>query len=315
MSVAMLITSYNRAPQLSRTLQRLRFLTKPDEIIVVDDGSRDETESVCRQAVNDWGLNLKYVYRHFPLYDSCAVPRNIGLKMVESEYVITCEPEILYVNDVVRVFLDCSKEYPDDVITQKAIYFMDEYTERVNELIVHPKEIIASWIVEESSHTGRARKRGTVTLDHPISPFTAMYKTQWLLDIGGWDEDMSIANGGGGWGWDDIDLLTRLRIKGHNQQFPEEAVVVHQWHDRPPNAVVNRVQLNYEVMMNKNLSVDGHEDPQHPLLVANKDREWGAVKCTNKHHEFCAWGYHCHTCEPEKANINHNCVWGINQYA
>jgi len=310
--ITLICTTFNRATQLSRTLQRLSMLTKPDEIVLVDDGSWDTTRDVVEQGIHHWGLNINYIYRHLPTYDSCCIARNIGLKAAKGEWIITCEPEVLYVTDVVRIFRDTVAEFPTQIATQGVLYFTNPTTPFLNRIVTEPHVLLdREWDVRPfPHHTVENYPDSTVVEDHPISPFTAIYKAEWLWDIGGWDEDFSILNGGGGWGYEDIDLITRLRIKGHNQQLPPEAKVIHQWHERPSGGVQDGWKRNEDIMINKRLSVNGVEDPSHPELIANKGREWGVITCNNKSHEFCKNGRHCHTCEPEKANVGHQCVWG-----
>jgi glycosyltransferase involved in cell wall biosynthesis len=309
-SITMAITTFNRASQFSRTLQRLSQLTKPDEIIVIDDGSWDTTSDVVEHAKAHWGLNINYMYRHFPTYDSCCIARNIALKAATGDYFMTCEPEVLFVTDVVAEFKKTIEEVPNNIVTQKIIYFTNPKTPHHDDIVNNPQRLLNEfWDVRtRNQHGVDDFPQSTVVRDFVVSPFTGIYKKEWLMDIGGWDEDFSLLNGGAGYGWEDIDLITRLRIKGHNQQMIGE--IIHQWHDRPPGHKANGQVLSEDIIKRKKLNIDNYEDPNNPELIANKNREWGVLKCSNKQHEFCATGLHCHTCEPEKAGVNHGCVWG-----
>ena len=60
----LLITTYNRAHLLYNSLMRLKSLTIPDEVLIVDDGSSDNTEQVCKDF--EVHLPIKYIYNHNP---------------------------------------------------------------------------------------------------------------------------------------------------------------------------------------------------------------------------------------------------------
>ena len=62
MKISMLFTTYNRATQLSRTLDRLSRLTKPDELVIVDDGSTDDTRTVIKNAKEKLVFLTKVVF-------------------------------------------------------------------------------------------------------------------------------------------------------------------------------------------------------------------------------------------------------------
>ena len=92
-----------------------------------------------------------------------------------------------------------------------------------------------------------------------------------MLSIGGWDEQFVR------WGFDDTDLLTRLRVsKLHiNQITNTNLEAVHQYHDKLPPDVQRKASLfNEHRMINKNLNNGGENNPH---IVANQNKEWGVI--------------------------------------
>jgi len=288
MKVSHLITTFNRAPQLTRTLKRLSMLTKPDELVIMDDGSSDDTKGVADFARQLLGVPVKYIFRDKRNYDVCSIPRNIGIRNCSYEFIVVSEPECLYVTDVIKQFKEVIREYPSDIPTAGVIYYASSATDMSNGVSVNPTHYIENiWHVQKfplhkedmyDAH-GRELMFSPATVkraENWTAPVAAFYKKEWLFEVGGWDEDMSLIHGGGGWGFDDTDLLTRLRLRGHGQVIDTQIVVIHQWHDRPPPEVADGWERNEEIMMAKGLC-NGVEGPDNPNIVANRGREWGKL--------------------------------------
>lgn len=80
-TVTVLIATYNRGTLIRETLDSLRAQTRlPDEIVVVDDGSTDDTAAVLAEYSNH------IVYRHQPNKGRPAA-LNLALESIESTYV------------------------------------------------------------------------------------------------------------------------------------------------------------------------------------------------------------------------------------
>lgn len=276
--LTLLITTFNRATLLERSLRRLlRIGTIPDEILIVDDGSQDHTRQVCETFKEI--LPIAYIYRDYPFYDSCAIPRNIGVKRARGEYLMHSEPEILFVTDVIAQAMTAAAERPNEVISQGVIYHMGETTPYSENLITDPARVLREeWDVRPyPEHYVANFPSDVVTEWRPVSQWVGLYRREWLLEVGGWDEDFSLLNNGFGYAWDDIDLLTRLRIKGHNQYRVPDMSVIHQWHDKN-GANLDGVWQNEVIIKRKQLGDEnGYEAPHNPNLIANRGREWGKL--------------------------------------
>lgn len=79
---SIVIPAYNRAHMIKETLESTFLQTYPNyEIIVVDDGSTDNTEEVVK-SIN----NTKVVY-HKKINEERAVARNVGFNLAKGDYV------------------------------------------------------------------------------------------------------------------------------------------------------------------------------------------------------------------------------------
>lgn len=261
MGVTLLISTYNRAEQLRRSLERLVELTPPDEVLVVDDGSTDNTEEVCRRHMDEFGapagsLPIRYIYNHNPDWSICSFARNIGVKEAANDWIVTSEPELFWITDLVPQVLGRAEEIPDKVVSAGTIYFGREGYEPtmdVEGLTIAGDYTPASGVQEAIGW---------------VAPFAALWHRDWLTAVGGWDEGFP-----GPWGWDDIDLLTRLRINGIGQEIALDVKCLHQAHG--PQHRGDQDFKNEKYFFGKGFN--GNERPDHPELIANQGREWGLI--------------------------------------
>lgn len=263
--VSMLITTYNRGGLLRNSLTRLRELTLPDEILVIDDGGEDETESVCQEFGD---LPIRYIYNRNPGSTICSMARNIGIKEATHDWIVTCEPELIYLTDVIAQFNALRQEpvHQGKVISTGVVYFAPEGWD-------------GSGVAGLATAGDYQPPSGSQEAIGWVAPYSAIWYRPWLLEIGGWDESFP-----GYWGWDDIDLLTRLRYSGHDQYIALDVKGVHQFHGLGGDDDF----INEKHFFSKSFN-HGHEKhilcppecpevPDDPSdLVANKGKDWGRV--------------------------------------
>lgn len=283
MSNCVLITTFNRGELLRNSLNRLTNLTPPEELIIVDDGSSDNTRVICEEFKTK--LPLKYIYNNSLKHSICSMARNIGVKNTKCETIITSEPELLWITDMIPTINELKKEHPREIISASIIYHAQQDTKFNPGLITNPKEALKDEIVEEYQVQPRSyHPAGYCKTTNMQATFLCMYEKDWLMEIGGWDEGFP-----GAWGWDDIDLATRLRINGINQHISTELEAIHQWHPHLPPHEMGKASLDNErymkdkqlnrveeeILEKKRLGVYKETDPR---LIANIGVEWGQIK-------------------------------------
>lgn len=249
MKTTMVITTYERADLLKGSLRRLSRLTSPDEIIVVDDGGADHTKDVCLDAQRE--LPITYIYNDNPGPTICSLARNIGVRHAQHPWIITTEPELIYVTDIVAQFKELKPRFQGSVISAGQIFFAPaEWKPENDPAVLDPEIPMPS---EWESAIGW------------VAPHTAIYEKEWLEAIGGWDESFP-----GTWGWDDTDLLTRLRLTGHGQHSSLLMQAVHQYHGLGGDDF----GYNEQHFLNKTFNQDETDLSQ---VVANRG-SWGVLK-------------------------------------
>ncbi|MFT5758456.1 MAG: GT2 family glycosyltransferase [Alteromonadaceae bacterium] len=95
MKISVVIPTYNRSDLLKRTLASLKnqSLNKDDyEVIVVDDGGKDDTESVCNQFLDE--MNIRYLWQK-DLGFRAGKARNLGITYAEGKYIVLIDSGII----------------------------------------------------------------------------------------------------------------------------------------------------------------------------------------------------------------------------
>lgn len=268
MDLSMVITTHQRGGLLRQSLERLLALTLPTELIVVDDGGQDETPDVVSDFARRSGIETTYVYTHNPGATICSHARNVGLKAAKYDHIVTAEPELCFRTDVLAQFSQLQPQHPNAVISAGRIWFAPEG--HAPNFSGDPGwETAGDYVPPDGSKDAIGW----------VAPYTALWHKPWLLEVGGWDEDFP-----GYWGWDDIDLLTRLRLLGYEQHIAMEVEAVHLFHGLGGDADFINERYYFAKSFNH-----GHEkhicgpeceaDPDHTRdLIANRGREWGIAK-------------------------------------
>lgn len=264
MKVSMVITTHNRGQLLRQSIQRLAGLTLPDELIIVDDGSEDDTVNDAEYIRDLLDCKVHYVFNDNPGRSLCSVARNIGVKLARNEWIVTSEPELIYRTDVLAQFAELEPAHPMQVVSAGTVYFLPPgwNSDRIEGL-----PTAGDYVPPNISESAIGW----------VAPFTALWKREWLTRVGGWDE--SFPNN---WGWDDIDLLTRLcKLLGVGQHIALEVQALHQDHEKGGDVDF----LNEQHFFAKSFN-HGHErhtcPPDCPgdaddrsQLVANQREWWG----------------------------------------
>jgi glycosyltransferase involved in cell wall biosynthesis len=186
--VSVVIPSFNRAGLIGETIDSILAQTRPpSEVIVVDDGSTDETESVVAR----YGRAVRY-HRIDNVGPSAA--RNVGVSLARGSWIAFCDSDDLWrstklerqvalhelASDVEYSFTDFSfvasdKWSPSSRFTQAPIGFWEP-----------DRRILADkvWIYEGSLY-------GRILRFHPIGVPAVMMSRRRFERLGGYDAKFS----------------------------------------------------------------------------------------------------------------------------
>jgi glycosyltransferase involved in cell wall biosynthesis len=237
MTVCLLVATYERTPLLRNNLSRIAELTQPDEIVVVDDGGSDGCADLCEEFRASSLPQLRYVYTDNPGHSLCSHARNVGINATDADLIIQTEPEMVFETDIVAQMID---RFDGD-------------------------NMIAAGTIHKDFEDG-----GHDTLVGWAATYVVLYRREWLIGVGGWDESFPDP-----WGWDDVDLLSRVRIRYHaNQVIDPEIVARHQWHPITP-CPSQKPNADHFFAKRFHPSNGGTEGPDDPDVVIPRAADWG----------------------------------------
>ena len=180
----------NRAKLIERTLNDIAGSARlPRALIIVDNGSDDETLEVCRrwqEAHSTLDMTISVVEEERA---GAAIARNTGLSHVQTEWTY---------------FFDSDDGFDTD--------FISEVTSGIDNAKTSGHETDIVFVPSRQEVNGtlqtRAYRRpltvGVQILSAMLSTQSMLFRTQWLRDIGGWDEQLTT--------WDDWELGVRVAM-------------------------------------------------------------------------------------------------------
>ena len=236
-TVSFIVTCYNHADILKVSLESmLAQKTPPDEIIVADDGSTDETFEVTRALRRQTSIPLIHVWSKdegFRLNHS----RNNALAVATGAYVVVSDGDCFFGPNFIEDHVDAAR--PGQMVGGKRIQVQ---ADRRDYILRTGNRRITFFT------PGVSRRRYTIR-SRVLSKLTSQTRTAvsfpstwegYLKVVGAnmafWRADAVKVNGFDeryvGWGYDDVDFIVRLMRSGVDWRCVRfGAVVYHFAHD------------------------------------------------------------------------------------
>lgn len=199
-TVTAIIATFNRAALLPNAINSVLNQTFTDlELLVVDNGSTDDTRSVVESYKDN---RIVYIINEKPS-GSCAAPRNIGVGKAKGKYL---------------AFLD-----DDDIWYPQKLQFCMAEMERHPEaiLVCHAQNVVLNGSILKKNTCGPWTSdmyKRLLYEGNCLGPGSVVIKKEALVDIGGFDTRQEYL------GCDDYDLWIRLAAKGEVFHFIDEAL-------------------------------------------------------------------------------------------
>lgn len=191
MTLAVIIPNYNNEKYLSKCLDSVLSQTLlPNEIIVVDDSSTDNSVSIIKE-YEEKSCLVKGVFLEKNAGVSHA--RNTGIKTSKSEYVTTLDADdFYYSNEKLSNELSLLEKYNGQVVAYSKIVYCDEEDNIIRYLDYKNKDYFEGNIFKSllQEKIGKTLMRDCV------------YPKKVLLDAGLYDENCSL--------FEDYDVLIKL---------------------------------------------------------------------------------------------------------
>lgn len=181
-SVSVIIPLYNGAKFIAETLDAVLGQTaSPKEIIVVNDGSTDESPEIVRSYGN------RVTLLTVPNGGECAA-RNIGCAQATGDWLAFCDADDIWLPTKLEKQLKLAREAPEIqcVITDYIEYTDGQITGR-SHLSYAPEDF---WVTEQhpSGLVVRQPITGKLTKFQPSISSTPMVRRSFYFEVGGFDE-------------------------------------------------------------------------------------------------------------------------------
>ena len=134
-TISVIIPTYNRAHLLDKAIQSVLDQTYEDfEIIVIDDGSTDNTKEVVNSFNDD---RLRYI-RLEKNSGTSALPRNTGIRIAQGEYIAFQDDDSLWLPEKLERQVKAFQDAPAKV----GVVYTGMWQVRDSEKIYHPPSYI-----------------------------------------------------------------------------------------------------------------------------------------------------------------------------
>jgi glycosyltransferase involved in cell wall biosynthesis len=211
-SLSVIIPTYNRENVLAKALDGYLHQARPElicELIVVDDGSSDDTESMIERVQERAAFPIHYVRQ---ANKGPAAARNSGIRQVRSPLVLFTDSDIIPARNLVEQHVNCHNENPLSAAAVLGYVTWDP--------AVHPTPFMR-WYGDHSMFLfDKLRNRREASFDFFYTCNISL-KTEFLRLAGQFDEDFKTA------AYEDTELGYRLNERGLKLLYRPEAFGYH----------------------------------------------------------------------------------------
>jgi GT2 family glycosyltransferase len=213
MEVSVIIPTFNRAAILARTLQDYGKQTGDHcirEILVMDDGSRDDTRAVVEQLARDYPLRLRYLHQENGGLSSA---RNHAFREAEGDLILFGDDDIIPAPNMVAEHVAWHRKYP-----APEVGILGYVTWAPS---VRPTPFM-KWSGERGPQFNFGYFEHGQELEFQFGYFcNTTVKAAFLKTHGQFDETFRQ------YGWEDIELSYRLNKHGYRLIYNHAAVGFH----------------------------------------------------------------------------------------
>lgn len=234
-TISIILTTYNRPEALRLVISALAAQTRlPDEIIVADDGSNEETQKLIQRLQSQIHCPLQHVWQKDKGFRAAKI-RNKAVLKAQANYLIFLDGDCVPFLD----FIDQHRQLAEAnwFVSGHRILLNRSFTHKVLErsLTIYRYTKI-QWL---KHYFARHTNRLLPLLRLPPQDWRKFHPKRWQgaksCNLGVWKKDFLFINGFDqnftGWGYEDSDLVIRLIRSGIFRKSGKFSVpVVHLWH-------------------------------------------------------------------------------------
>jgi glycosyltransferase involved in cell wall biosynthesis len=244
-SVSLIITTYNWKEALTVVLNSVNQQTHlPDQVIVADDGSRDDTRSRIEELAKEMSYPLLHVHQPDDGFQVSRI-RNRAIAASNSDYIISIDGDMMLHSHFIEDHLSVAKN--KTFVQGGRVIMNEELTERI---LQNPKNTY------DISFSSKEIKNNKNALWFPsLKNIAAKLVTNNLKRVRGcnqafWRKDLVDINGFNeafhGWGREDSDICLRLNNNGIDRiNLKFAGIAYHLYH---PEAQRTSLEANDDIL-------------------------------------------------------------------
>lgn len=235
MKTALIVTTYNRPDALAAVLEGYCRQSDQDfELVVADDGSKEDTADVVRQFARRAPFRLTHVWHEDRGFRAAAI-RNRAVASSGADYIVFTDGDCIPSGHFVRLHKQLAES--GYFLGANRVLLSAGLTNRIlsQQVSIHSWRVF-DWILSWSK---RDVNRLLPLMRLPDGPFRKWMPDRWegikTCNFSVWRDDLIRINGLDesyeGWGLEDSDLVIRLLhagVKHKSARFA--ATVFHLWH-------------------------------------------------------------------------------------
>lgn len=200
MKASVIIATYNRGVCLTNAIDSVLAQTYKDiEIIVVDDGSTDDTRKILTPYMD----KIKYIFKQ---NGGCASARNVGIQASTGDFIAFLDDDDLFEPKKLEDQIGILSSTGADFVYSKSIEFTDDGGEWVGNVAApnNPEDFAVEHFLTNCARSS-----------------TILYRRKCVIEVGGYDES-SIYN-------EDTDFLQKVAIRfcAVYSEYPSVRVLNH----------------------------------------------------------------------------------------
>ncbi len=224
MLISAVIPTYNSAKYLRQSVGSVLAQTRQlDELIVVDDGSTDDT----REVVASFGKRVTYIYQ---TNRGLSAARNTGIRAASSEWIALLDSDDWWKPDKIRLQENAVREFPEAGLVYTSV------------MTVFPGGTQAARPCADPGALWPAMR-----LANPITPSSVMALRSALLEAGGFNEQLTAC--------EDWDMWVRLRERHRFAAVPEP-LTVYRYGETSMSNDAGRMLSNTDKILESTLLAD-----------------------------------------------------------
>lgn len=201
-SVSIIIPTYNCASYVGQAIDSVLHQSFKDvEILVIDDGSNDDTATI----LEPYHAHIRYFHQ---ANQGVAIARNRGLSEAKGELIAFLDADDRFWSQKLEQQVSCFQGSPDLGMVISGWQLVRDSGDPI--ATVEPWKGFPELNLE------------TIILNKPARPSAMMLRRDWCEALGGFDESLSSA--------EDLDFLLRLMLAGCKAEWVPEILVDYRQH-------------------------------------------------------------------------------------